>query len=165
MWPNLWKGVLYMHLILRHNFIYKWAIIPKISGQTQAELHSLEKLDACIRPLFTNSVTYCTVICTRNNQSVVSIVMAQQINNTVNLSVDVITLHILTSNWASPDTPRSKMWEPFTSPTVIVSMISAKNTSNKVITHCMMQQPFRKLGCVGLKFGPVLINDRHVLGL
>ena len=32
----------------------------KAVGQTQAELHSLkvEKLDACIRPLFTNLVTY-----------------------------------------------------------------------------------------------------------
>ena len=61
----------------RHNFICKQAIRPKFQsykcndgkvllpnfkaeGQTQAELHVLkfEKLDACIRSLFANSVTY-----------------------------------------------------------------------------------------------------------
>ena len=50
----------------RHNFICKQAIqkvlLPnfKAVGPIEAKLHILkfEKLDECIRPLFTNSVTY-----------------------------------------------------------------------------------------------------------
>ena len=79
-WPSLQKRVLYMHSILWlwrgiTSFIselsgqtfqsYKsndrMVLLPnfKAVGQTQTELHSLkvEKLDACIRPIFANLVT------------------------------------------------------------------------------------------------------------
>ena len=94
MWPDLWKGVLYTRLIfqlwrgitslvsklLGWNFLsYKYnnrkVLLPifKAVSSIQAELYILkvEKLDACIRPLFTNPVTYTYVcmyvvyICTR----------------------------------------------------------------------------------------------------
>ena len=44
------------------------------------------------------------------------------------------TLYIVTSNWASPDTAGRKMWEPFIGITIIVSMVSTNNISNKTIS-------------------------------
>ena len=46
----------------------------KAVDQTQAELHSLkvEKLDVCVRPLFSNSVTYIYYVCIRSQSELQS---------------------------------------------------------------------------------------------
>ena len=81
MWPDLRKGVLYTHLIMLLcrgiasfvNKILSWNFVSntyndrkgylpnfKAVGQIGAELHifKVEKMDACITPLFANPVTY-----------------------------------------------------------------------------------------------------------
>ena len=77
MWHNA-SYVLYTRIqfcdLKRHNFDRKALLSNfKAVGQTLAELHSLkdENLDACIRPLFANLVTYviyiiadCRYLCT-----------------------------------------------------------------------------------------------------
>ena len=86
MWLDLRKGVLYTHLIMQLcrgiasfvNKILSWnfasnkyndrkSYLPnfKAAGQTGAELHifKVEKMDACIRPLFANPVTYVHAVC------------------------------------------------------------------------------------------------------
>ena len=97
MWPNLQNLVLYTHPILRlwrditffselsgqkfqsYQCNDRTVLLPnfKAIGQTQAELYSLkvEELDACTRPLFTNSVTYVVT----NNSSVLSTLLNKQL--------------------------------------------------------------------------------------
>ena len=72
MWPDLWKGALYMHPILQLlKCITQWVVkqlssdlfnikfIPQTIAQLQAELCLVivGKLDACLRLLFANPVT------------------------------------------------------------------------------------------------------------